>query len=39
MDELEEVERNAAPNPRAVLYRPSPTVDERRASGLAARGA
>lgn len=39
MDELEEVERNAAPNPRAVLYRPSPTADERRASGLAARGA
>ena len=37
MDELEEVEKNAAPDPRAVLYHPAPTVEERRAAGLAAR--
>ena len=42
MDEqtpLEEVEKNAAPSPQAVLYRPAPSVEERRAAGLAAREA
>ena len=36
---LEEVEKNAAPSSQAVLYRPAPTVEERRAAGLAAREA
>ena len=39
MDELEEIEKNAAPSSQAVLYRPAPTVEERRAAGLAAREA
>ena len=39
MDELEEVEKNAAPSSQAVLYRPAPTVEERQAAGLAAREA
>ncbi len=40
MDEqtpLEEVEKNAAPSPQAVLYRPVPSVEERRVAGVAAR--
>ena len=36
MDELEEIEKNAAPSSQAVLYRPAPTVEERRAAGLTA---
>ena len=42
MDEqtpLGEVEKNAAPSPQAVLYQPAPSVEERRAAGLAAREA
>ena len=37
MDELESIEKNATPSSQAVLYRPAPTVEERRAAGLAAR--
>lgn len=37
MGELEMVEKKAAPSSEAVLYRPAPTVEERRAAGLAAR--
>lgn len=37
MDELESIEKNATPSSQAVLYRPAPTVEERRAVGLAAR--
>ena len=36
---LEEVESSAAPSTDSMLYRPSPTVEERRAAGLAAREA
>ena len=32
MDELEMIEKNAAPSSQAVLYRPAPTVEERRAA-------
>ena len=39
MDELEGIEKNATPSSQAVLYRPAPTVEERRAAGLAAREA
>ena len=39
MDELEMIEKNAAPSPQAVLYRPAPTMEERRAAGAAAREA
>ena len=39
MDELEMIEKNATPSSQAVLYRPAPTVEERRAAGLAAREA
>ena len=39
MDELEMIEKDAAPSSQAVLYRPAPTVEERRTAGLAAREA